>query len=123
MAKSVALGFGAAGAVVAAAVVAVVGSTVGLGASSDTTTETSTVLASGFAPVDSSLGSVTETNTLPSGAISSQVVTNPAGEQIEYVYVDEPAPTRHGDDDDDRYEHEDREHEAREHGYEHEDDD
>ena len=52
-----------------------------------------------------------------------QVVTNPAGEQIEYVYVDEPAPTRHGDDDDDRYEHEDREHEAREHGYEHEDDD
>ena len=121
MAKSVALGFGAAGAVVAAAVIAVVGSTVGFSAGDvGAGTEATSVLSTEFAPTGPSLEGVTDAGSV----VSSQVVTTASGEQIEYVYVDQPAVRGHDDDDDDdheeREEHED--HEDHERG-EHEDDD
>ena len=118
MARSVALGFGAAGAVVAAAVIAVVGSTVGFSAGDvGAGTEATSVLSTEFAPAGSSLDGVTDAGNV----VSSQVVTTASGEQIEYVYVDQPAVRGHDDDDDEeREEHED--HEDHERG-EHEDDD
>jgi len=113
LAKSVALGFGAAGAVVAAAVIAVVGSTVGFGAEEiEERTEATSVLSGGFAPADTSLGSVTEAGNV----VSSEVVTTDTGEQVEYVYVDAPAASGHDDDDDDDDdEHEEHEREEHEH--------
>lgn len=125
MAKSVALGFGAAGAVVAAAVIAVVGSTVGFSSEEiGTGTEATSVLSTEFAPIGPSLDGAAD----PGNVVSSQVVTTASGEQIEYVYVDQPAARGHDDDDDDDdheegEDHEDHDdHDDHERG-EHEDDD
>lgn len=119
MAKSVALGFGAAGAVVAAAVIAVVGSTVGFSAQDiGGGTEATSVLSTEFAPAGPSLDGVTDAGNV----VSSQVVTTASGEQIEYVYVDQPAVRGHDDDDDDEEEREEHEDHDDERG-EHEDDD
>lgn len=49
------------------------------------------------------------------GVVSSEVVTTATGEQVEYVYVDQPASPRGHDDDDEYDEHEDGEHEDDEH--------
>lgn len=114
MAKSLAWGYGIAGAVVAAAVIVVVGSTVGLTEGAD----------EGAPPPVSA-----ESATLPvENVVSSEVVTTASGEQVEYVYVDEPA-TR-GDHDDDDDDHDDDHDDDRDHDdddddehEEHEDDD
>lgn len=112
MARSVAWAYGAAGAVVAAAVIVVAGSTVGL---------TEGAADGARAPAFSS-------GTLPAAVgenvVSSEVVTTSSGEQVEYVYVDQPASRGEHDDDDDRGEHDDDDdHEEREREHEDHDDD
>lgn len=116
MARSVALAYSIAGAAVAAAVIVIAGSTVGLagGNEQDATLFTAAESASvDPAAVDAAIAS---------GAARSEVVQTAAGEQVEYVYVDAPASSGNYEDDDD---HEDDEHEEREdhEDGEHDDDD
>lgn len=124
MKRSVALGFGAAGAVVAAAVITIAGATVGLvDADESRTLESASAPAGEFAPAGSTLADVVAA----SNAASSEVVTTALGEQVEYVYVEAPVTgdDDHNDDDhDDDDGHEDDNHDERE-GRErgHEDDD
>ncbi len=92
MSKSVAWAYGLAGAVVAVAVIVAAAATVGLTEGADAPESAATFI----------------TDTLPGalgeGVASSEVVTTASGEQVEYVYVDQPAT---GDHDDDDYEHDD----------------
>lgn len=104
MARSVGVAYGIAGAAVAAAIIAVAGATTGFG---DGTADASISVATQQAPLDGATTAGTQT---------SRVVTGPNGEQIEYVYVDQPA-TYHDDD------HEEHEHEGYEGHEDHEDDD
>lgn len=133
MARSVALGSGIVGAVVAAAVIVGVGATVGLGASEEPSADGAALASLGVLSDVSSeasnglalSGAASLASLVEAGAVTSEVVTTTSGEQVEYVYVDAPAGD---DDDDDRYEddedhdddHEEREaddrrHEEREH--------
>ena len=74
MARSIAVAYGIAGTAVAAAVIVIAASTVGLaGGNRGGEIETGVVSTSG----------------LEAGAPGSQIVTTASGEQVEYVYVDE----------------------------------
>lgn len=107
MSKSVAWAYGLAGVVVAVAVIVVAVATVGL-------TE------GGGAPESAATLS---TDTLPgalgAGVASSEIVTTASGEQVEYVYVDQPAAADHNDDDDE----DDEEEEDERYGHDDDDDD
>ena len=110
MSKSLAWGYGLAGAVVAVAVIAVAATTVGLTEGAD-----------GPWPVQT-FSTETSPGALGEGVVASEVVTTASGEQAEYVYVDQPAT---GDQDDDDDDDDSREHERyeRDHDDEHEDED
>lgn len=116
MARSIALAYSLAGAAVAAAVIVIAGSTVGLGRGNERD-------ASLFAAAESaSVDPAAVDAAIASGAARSEVVQTATGEQVEYVYVDAPATSGNYEDDDDHEDHEDEEHEDHEER-EHEDDD
>ncbi|MCK9496844.1 MAG: hypothetical protein M0R75_15320 [Dehalococcoidia bacterium] len=108
MPKSLAWGYGLAGAVVAVAVIAVAATTVGLTEGADGP-EPAPTFSTGTLP-----------GALGEGVVASEVVTTVSGEQVEYVYVDQPATGDHDHDDDDEHEHE---HDDDDHDDDHEDDD
>lgn len=130
MARSMVLGSGIAGAVVAAAMIVVVGSTAGLTGGEPDSKE-SEVSAATFVTEAPLVAGASELGlTDVPGATESQVVTTASGEQVEYVYVDAPASARYDDDDDehedeheDDDDHEDERHESAHDEHEEEDDD
>lgn len=97
MARSIAWGYGIAGAVVAAAIIVVAATTVGLTEGADEANPTPVF---GMESVPVAPGE---------DVVSSEIVTTDSGEQVEYVYVDAPAARGDDEDDDGRYEedHED----------------
>jgi len=101
MAGSLAWRYGLVGVVVAGAVIVVTGT------------------AAGLTDRDDEESPRTERTVTPSqlgeGVVSSEVVTTATGEQVEYVYVDQPASPRRHDDDDEHEGYEDGEHEDDEH--------
>ncbi|MDO9445124.1 MAG: hypothetical protein Q7K37_07390 [Dehalococcoidia bacterium] len=116
MGRSVALAYSIAGAAVAAAVIVIAGSTVGLGGGNEQD-------ASLFAAAESaSVDPAAVDAAIASGAARSEVVQTATGEQVEYVYVDAPAASGNYEDDD-HEDHEDDEHEEREDHEEREHDD
>jgi hypothetical protein len=118
MARGLAVAYGFAGAVVAAAVIVVAGSTVGLTGDGADAASASVL---GATVSEAGLGVVPAFGA-ESGVADSQVVTTATGEQVEYVYVDQPAVRGSHDDDDDRGDHE-RDRDDDDEDHEHEDDD
>jgi len=120
MARGLAVAYGFAGAVVAAAVIVVAGSTVGLTGDGADAASASVL---GATVSEAGLGVVPAFGA-ESGVADSQVVTTATGEQVEYVYVDAPASSG-GYEDDDDHEDDDDDHEERERHEdgEHDDDD
>lgn len=112
MAKSVALAYSIAGTAIAAAVIVIAASTVGL------------VSGNEGGEVDVFETGAITTPSLDAGVSGSQIVTTASGEQVEYVYVDEPASRSHDDDDDDHDDdHDDDDDDDDHERYEHEEED
>ncbi len=101
MPKQIALAYAIAGLAVAAALLVVLGSTVGLFQDKGAT-ET---VATAPAPAPAALPVAAPT----AKPAADPALTQPAAQPIEYVYVDEPAPRKrhHHDDDDDHEESDD----------------
>lgn len=109
MSRSIGFAYSIAGAAVAALVIVVAGTTVGLPGSADAAEDESTQAqfqATQDAPVSLPWPGMDAGNT--GAPIDGQEVLPASGEQVEYVYVDEPSGRGYDDDDhDDDDDHED----------------